>query len=40
MSAWSWLVIGVGLWVFQAPFTAALLAKWLKNNITHDRSTR
>lgn len=37
MSAWSWLVLGVGLWVFQAPFTAALLAKWLRINIENDK---
>lgn len=38
MSAWSWLVLGVGLWVFQAPFTAAFMAKWLKNNIKNEEA--
>ncbi|WP_461634483.1 hypothetical protein [Glutamicibacter soli] len=40
MSAWSWLVLVVGLWVFQAPLAAVLLAKWLKNNIENDRTSR
>lgn len=38
MSAWSWLVMGIGLWVFQSPFTAAILAKWLKNNINNEEA--
>lgn len=33
MSAWSWLVLGIGMWVFQAPFAALLLAKYLKTCI-------
>lgn len=37
MSAWSWLVLGVGLLVFQSPITAYILARFLRTSIDNER---
>lgn len=37
MSAWSWLVLGIGLLVFQAPFLAWTLARFLRVSIDNER---
>lgn len=37
MSAWSWLVVGIGVWAFQSPITAYILARFLRTSIDNER---